>query len=303
MAKRRLILILFGCGLLIGALLLGLWWPREPAYAGRSLSDWVETYAKLRNMTVPTQTTALAEAAEAIQKIGTNAIPHLLVWIRADKGYYQRSALLGTVVRLPEWAWEMNRGTNLPLCICVPDAFGAIGSSAGSAVPELTHLANATNNDVTAYHSTLALGQLGNAGLAPLLDMLTNEQENIRHNAYIAIRSQGTNAAPAVPILVANYNRLGEPMAASTLGFLAVKPDLVVPALTNRLGDPRVPVRRAAIIALGRFGPQAKVATSALIKALQDRILEVRKQATNALRNINPAALTNALQTTNTAFP
>jgi HEAT repeat protein len=65
-------------------------------------------------------------------------------------------------------------------------------------------------------------------------------------------------------------------------GFLAVAekdPSIVVAAL----GDDDVRVRRAAVSALGRSGPQAMIAATALSAALADRDAEVRAGAARAL--------------------
>src|SRR5260221_7633398 len=48
---------------------------REPAYKGRSLSQWIG-----RLPGIPTQDSA-TEADRAVREIGTNAVPFLLEWI------------------------------------------------------------------------------------------------------------------------------------------------------------------------------------------------------------------------------
>src|SRR5258708_141920 len=64
---------------------------REPAYGGDRLSQWVKEYA----VTSPNQPDyslrmRKEEAANAISHIGTNALPHLLKWIRYESPLWKR---------------------------------------------------------------------------------------------------------------------------------------------------------------------------------------------------------------------
>lgn len=63
-----------------------------------------------------------------------------------------------------------------------------------------------------------------------------------------------------------------------------------VPALVEALGDRNVQVRRQAALALGRIGPDAEQAVPALSAALGDGDEQVRRNAARALGQIGPAA-------------
>jgi HEAT repeat protein len=113
----------------------------------------------------------------------------------------------------------------------------------------------------------------------------------------ITMGTLGTNADPAVSLLIRNLNDpnhwvAGE--AAAVLGTLKLQPNASVPALSSALTnkDPVVRVRAAG--ALGHFSEMARPAMPALLAAMADPDADVCYSASNALRHIVPEALTNA---------
>jgi hypothetical protein len=90
MRKRKRVVLLGAC-LLVAALLVSLL-AREsgPRYNGRSLSKWVVLYDK---HAMTQESPEFAEAVQAIQTIGTNALPYLLKWIQQEPPSWQRTAL------------------------------------------------------------------------------------------------------------------------------------------------------------------------------------------------------------------
>jgi HEAT repeat protein len=72
------------------------------------------------------------------------------------------------------------------------------------------------------------------------------------------------------------------------LGELHREPDIAVPALIKILqSDAPFYLRDNSVVALGRFGSQAKTAVLALQKALQDSDANVRRRAAATLKIIN----------------
>jgi HEAT repeat protein len=224
---------------------------------------------------------------EALQHIGTNALPWLLRWAQYEPSQFQRKlARLGrfdykAVVRA-EVAWA---------------CFGILGPKADPAIPDLARLANNTNSEKIAFEATMALGEIGVSALPALLVVLTNQQGIARSQAASsigAIRRLGTNANLAVPVLLNCLKDADEHVAASAakaLGRLGVQPGLVVPALTGYLQYSNEVVRAAVARALGKFGDEAHAAVPSLTRLLSDRFPTVREEATNALRQIAPEAL------------
>jgi len=80
--------------------------------------------------------------------------------------------------------------------------------------------------------------------------------------------------------------------AIGSLGCLGCKARRAVPALVEALKDRSIPVRKMAALALGEIGSQG--ATRALRDALQDEDARVRRCAALALMNIGAEATTVA---------
>lgn len=91
-------------------------------------------------------------------------------------------------------------------------------------------------HDKLAYRATMALGSIRPRSLPALLGVMTNYAARTRYTAACVIGDFGTNALPAVPLLIRCLNdpdRNVTHAAASTLGQLALMPNVVLPALTN----------------------------------------------------------------------
>jgi HEAT repeat protein len=78
-------------------------------------------------------------------------------------------------------------------------------------------------------------------------------------------------------------------VAATYLGIIHEQPDDSVPALMMALEDPDIEVRRAAATALGSFGEAAEPAAAALRKAAGDRDPDLAREAGRALISIRPS--------------
>jgi HEAT repeat protein len=105
----------------------------------------------------------------------------------------------------------------------------------------------------------------------------------------------GTNAAPAVPLLVANLqytNRDVQSGALWALGGIHTRPDLCLPAMTPFLSSSSVMERLPALLAVSAFGRAATqwVSTSQITPFLTDYNEFTRKTATNTLRRLYPEA-------------
>jgi hypothetical protein len=134
--KGKKLLIMLGClvgGLALACTLLLAFQPREPQYKGRTLSEWTQAYSVYG---VPTPQADAAD--EAIRSIGTNALPHLLRWIRYELPPWRRSLAKITPTRLLPWVLQTTPNARANLAVL---AFKALGPAASSAVPELIRIA------------------------------------------------------------------------------------------------------------------------------------------------------------------
>jgi hypothetical protein len=83
--------------------------------------------------------------------------------------------------------------------------------------------------------------------------------------------------------------------AATLLGVMGAKARPAIPALAQALREDEEPfIRALAAMALGKVGGRDKTAIAALSDALRDKDGIVRQIATNALRQVDPAAAAKA---------
>jgi HEAT repeat protein len=176
-------------------------------------------------------------------------------------------------------------------------AFSRLGPDAQPAIPVLVKMMNDSARFHDACRATWILARIGEAALPHLLANLADTNAMTRRLTATLlgqVSTLKTNANSAVPLLVQCLQDKDHGLryrAAETLGRLALHPELVVPALTNCLDESASrPLRVSAIRSLGQYGKQAIPAMPVVLSALADPDGLVRETATNALRQIVPAA-------------
>ncbi len=286
---RRIFLLLIGCGVLAVLVLMIIGGDREPEYDGKTLSEWLWEHSRGQHT---------AEAEKAVNQIGTRALPWLVSWtgyeypawkIELDRRIFKMpEPLRGVARRLV----RRNRGLQL----LGLEGFRILRSRASPAVPELARLMTNWTRVVASAGAAAGLASIGEAGLPPLVDALTNAATPSpwRCRTAMLIGFMGTNASAAVPVLVRCMKDREEAVAegaADALGALGVEPGLVVRALADGTTDSRPLVRASAARALGGLGPQARSAIECLVHALGDPDHAMREEATNALLKIAPEVL------------
>jgi HEAT repeat protein len=277
----------------------------EPRYNGHPLSYWL---AETRREDLHAEDQEYIR--KAISQIGTNALPYLLQWLRYEdkKPPFQDNYVKSFSRRLPKkfiprplirWAWgdydeEARADTSV-------FAFEVLGKRGSAGIPQLIEMLNNTNHAEVPDRAAMALALMGEDGLQPLLTVLA--KTNSLNRRIVADRiglSRGLekHATLVIPVLV-NCLEEGDLQiryrAADTLGRIAVKPLVVIPALTNCLNESaKADIRCSVTWALGRYGEHARVAMPLLLNQLTDPDLGVRIRTTNAIRAIDPNALTNS---------
>ena len=142
------------------------------------------------------------------------------------------------------------------------------------------------------------LGGDPSTALAPLIEMMKGDTDDVRGRAAELIARFGRRAAPAVPQLIAllgNKDRQIQTAAIRALAAIGPAASAAAPELANRLADPNV--ARDAAVALRAFGPAAAPAVPALAKALASNDQNLCIDAARALAAIGPeaAAATDSL--------
>src|SRR4051794_26615546 len=151
MKRHRIILVVVVVLLLVGWVALYQGRSREPRYRNRTLSQWLETYqrAVVGSKTDTNAPAMMAASAEAVNQIGTNAIPVLLKMIRArDSSFERTTKLLLRKQSLIRLAWRTDSECRSQACL----GFRILGRYAKPAVGELTELV-LTNPDPAARAS------------------------------------------------------------------------------------------------------------------------------------------------------
>jgi hypothetical protein len=252
--------------------------PPEPSYQGKTLSEWMCPSGK------PAPWNQM-EFDEAIHHIGTNAMPCLLYWMQ-----YQEPAW--NAFKRSFFVNSRDKSRGFALARATERAFESLGPEAKDYVPELTQMMNDTNKpNSTAWWAIWGISFMGPDALRPLMNALTNTSGRLRNMAAIVIPHLGTNAYPAIPLLVScltNSPEIDTTDCELALGKLKLQPEISIPALTARLDDSRASVRKWAAEAIGMFGTDAQSTHSMLPKALDNSDKGVRMAATNALRASAP---------------
>ena len=247
----------------------------EPHYKGVALGVWLRGYD-------PWTGDAWMRADEAVQAIGTNALPHLLTRLQLQPTT-ARKFLLGS-----PFANEIEQFRALRAC-------EALGPLALPLLPVLTNYFISRSDGMAAS----ALRKVGSEGIHVLIQGLSHEKESVRLAAVSEFeRVPASFGALAVPALLPFLQHKDESVRAKTARGLSAFPDQArasVPALLPLLHDRSEWPRQAAIYALGHMGTNAEPAVPKLIELCRkDNNTHVRFLARAYLHKINPVALTNA---------
>lgn len=245
-----------------GSLIVLLLWvvarDREPRWHGKRLSDWAAQYGT--NHWAFRSTGADLEAEKAIRDIGTNAIPFLLKQLSARESEILRKLRTHLPAQWAKASILRDRSTEVRRTAAYGVA--ALGRNAAEAVPALCAIE-------------------------------TNHPEvDGRYTAVFALRTLGPTAEPAIPFLIrclTNQEFTIRDDAATALGAIGARADLVVPALIQFVAQ--TPNRQIyeihdAIVALGKFGPEASAAVNVVRELLDHSDNYIREAATNCLRRL-----------------
>jgi hypothetical protein len=154
-------------------------------------------------------------------------------------------------------------------------ALTRLGPRAKAAIPALEALSRSTvelHRDQLRAAATAALVRIRGESLQPYIDQLHTASGEQWGRLATILGNQETNAAEAVPALVAGLmqtNRVVwiEPTVAA-LGNIHSHSELSVPALLKQLGKTNLVSEYLVYWALGKFGPDAESASPALVQRL-----------------------------------
>ncbi len=180
-------------------------------------------------------------------------------------------------------------------------ALGLLGAKARPAVPRLCELVGDQARSSVAARAAYALVCMGAEEALPVFAAnLTNGHPYRRYFVRLIgnVPALTTNAAPAIPALLKCLQDADPAVsraAAGTIGSVGFDPEIAIPALMDYLRGSRLDAQQqAALAALAHFGPNARERAPELLDWLSHSNRYVRWTATNTLRAIAPALLTNS---------
>ncbi|MCX6929420.1 MAG: HEAT repeat domain-containing protein [Verrucomicrobia bacterium] len=229
MRNLRTALILSSGFTAAAALIITLCRDPQPYYNGRSLQEWIKVYARPDWYSPGAQ----ADAEKAIVQIGTNAIPFLVKWIAYKPHPSRTKQFAATIIPMlplvrdfpPAKHWLYGGDPREFRANAAAEAFDIFGPSASFAIPELAKLAHSSTDPGPADRAVDALANIGPLAFPAVLGVVEDRHAEARFYAVTAIQSFGTNARPAVPILIASLtNSALASAAAETLGHLKLEP-------------------------------------------------------------------------------
>lgn len=279
--KVRFVLVVLTCGVLL-LLAFNLFFPLQPSYQGRRLSDWAKDFAldDWEYTTVQGRVEAQAkeeEAAKAISHIGTNALPFALKYCRTRESTLEErlkswiNAQQKLAVQIPRDSDYHRLGLN------IFKALGPIGR------PAISNLIQSLGDEdqFTANTASQALIYIGSDAIPSLCVALGSENRRMRVNAAFALMGFQTTAADAAPHIVQCLNDKYPDVraaAAYCLGSVIGETNTTISALLGVLKDSDVGVRTAGAVSLGH------------IRSQPDRVVPACWPAWR-LKQISPASL------------
>lgn len=293
--RRRWIIVLLICA--SAGTILWSWAAHQPqpSYNGRTLESLiadmdVNTFDNPDRTIRPRQIYQNAE--QAIDNIGTNAVPHLIRWAAYKRPRWKRK-LYPTVNRMlavfptkfHSWDKQDLRAARATV------ALAKVATISDPVLRLVDRLSVPQPGSDDPYRAQMIMAGLAERSFAGVLLCLTNQSAEIRATGLRRVVHWRTNAHAALPAIVAALKDDDPKVAvgaALALEKLRLEPNLVVPALIEALHDSRAPVRAPVARALGAYRTHAEPALPSLTNALTDPDRNVRFAATNALTAIRP---------------
>ncbi|MGD1996906.1 MAG: HEAT repeat domain-containing protein [Anaerolineae bacterium] len=147
------------------------------------------------------------------------------------------------------------------------------------------------NDDLQTEQAARAAGQLGDAALPVLRDLLASERRDHRWWAARVLAAVGTPKATSC-LIGALEDSDPDVRACAIVGLAGLQPPEALAPLIARLSDPSAYVARLAADALGQFGQPA---AASLIVVLKEGDAAARAGAARALSAIQPEEAISAL--------
>ena len=303
--KRHVIALFWITGIVGIGLAIHLRGLSEPAYRGRTLSDWIVA-TRVR----PDD----AEARMAVRHLASNSIPLLLDWIKREDRPTPMARIAeakdGVITFLerhrvikpqPHSMFMDWKGSYSSLAQA---ALSDLGPEAHTAIPTLIQLLGTkgpTTNDFSpiAGSAYLLLPKMAPASIPPLIDALSSSDLQVYALAAGALGEIGPEARAAIPVMkprLTDTNVMISVGAARVLGQLGADPAVFMPAVVESLREPDFTFLDYKLEVLLKYKDHAKAALPLLANMLTNAATMgsptnayVRQQVTRALLQLQPS--------------
>jgi hypothetical protein len=303
--KRHVIALLWISGIVAISFAIYLRQPSEPAYRGRTLSDWIVA-TRVRP--------ADEEARTVMRQLASNSIPLLLDWIKREDRPTPRARIAaakdGVITFLerhsvikpqPHSIFMDWKGSYSSLA---QGALADLGPEAATAIPALIQMLGTkgpTTNDFSPIAGTayLLLPKMAPASIPPLIDALSSSDLQVYALAAGALGEIGPEARAAIPVVkrrLTDTNAMISVGAARVLGQLGADPAVFMPAVVESLREPDFTFLDYKLEVLLKYKDHARAALPLLANMLTNAATlgsptnaYVRQQVTAALLQLQPS--------------
>lgn len=265
----------------------------EPKYQGRSASSWLaqldDGYRQrgialqwMRWQPATNRSAKQEEAAQAIQVMGTNALPRMLAMLEINKP--KRESLFAKAT--PPSVFHHRAAL----------ALEAMAPQLHPLLPDLTRILRGTNSPKEAAE---VLAAMGPEGWEVLTQAISDTNDAAAGCSIWALGSHGAFIPDATVAALKQRFIEDKPESINALCGWALAEigqdrENVVRLLIGGLQSKRPDSRWGCALALGRLGRDAQSAVPNLLKLLQDRDRNVRRDAVQALEEIDPQVAAQA---------
>jgi hypothetical protein len=265
---------------------------------GRSLTYWLD------ESSAPTMERQHA-ARQAIQQMGTNALPGLLQHLKHKPGAWTSvTSKFSKLQESPRGYRFIPRWLSIDRPAVRADsamyALGELAQTGVTAYPDLAALACDAAQPEAAERAIRVLAWTGSTATNALAFVLSNAPQQIRLHtlSFIIMKRDLRLLRPLQPTFIRSLHDADEEVAKRAANALLelkhAEPQAILAIYVEELHTTTPAVRAELITLIATFDTGAAPAAPSVAPLLLDADPLVRKEATNCLRRIAPEALKNA---------
>ncbi|MDA1274684.1 MAG: HEAT repeat domain-containing protein [Verrucomicrobia bacterium] len=235
----------------------------------------------------------IQEAEKVIRQTGSAAVPSLIAALEARDSLLKKP-FLSIASRLPErFRTGLHRRINPydkdRLRLGAVRALEILGATAEKAAPSLGRALRDANPEIS-MHAAFALGRMGAHGVPKLVEALNDPRESIQFMAIQGLGMAGSEAQPAVPLLIRALRVPNKRISEQAMNSLIlIRGERTVAFLAEMLREPELRLTILAARTLAGIGPQARAAVPALVEAAQSAEAAGMISIVDALGRIQPS--------------